>query len=919
MDILLHCHLLLASNPNILNDISNTGEIPQNAELSSYILNGESYKVINHIVDTKINSPDTKIDLSSCGDDIKQISDTIRNHLIDIFPSNDRSLDLPLLFAIALLQTFIQNNYTGPSAPLDDSFISKLFVTNEQFDAKTVNTQLVHCLTILGQPAYGLVDNPGFLVLSLLLLEHITKEPTLFGNNVDTEITLPNVSSTETPSLLAIAHWWRARALLTHLSIIPEPSGNHPAVASKILSSIDLVHAITKSLPQNVSESFKRQLYTIFYLENIKCSLTINTEHLCLPTLTKVQKLTNFQFVLTGARAKRTKFQQVTHAGLIILAKSSEDSYFDTNDQSTITPESFELNSDLLLEKPHFDSIGSEPLDEQIIKRQKLDENSGIENDKLLPIALRQEYIPTQLQELDPNNQPHLSNYDTLQLLLRLYTIKKTTPARDALVEEELASLLTRIIYQEGANNWTIFSRALWERSILETNKAKTVERGLLQMQSLVEELGLKIQTRLIPEAKDKESNSPLPRLKYIHQLPFIPRWELDASLAEKYMSMGILKSAVEIYERLHMYCETALCYAAVGQEAEAERILSDRIKSNTRDARALSILGDLRQDSTLWEKSWDIGRYVNAKNSLAKYYYNPPKDSGLTRDYDIVLKHLNDSLRQYSLNFNTWYFYGCVALECERMEVAAEAFSRCVALDDSHAMSWSNLSAAYVHQGKLKEAFSCLKRASASDSQKNWRIWENYMIVTAKLHEWNDVLLACKQLVQIKRDKSGEGSIDLPVVEKLVEILVSSNYDPEESNLSYFQRSCIEFVCITIPSVVTTSGRAWRLVARVELWRKRPWASLDCQEKAYRAVSHNPDLEINEKIWNETVVACEDLVAAYESLGEMEGKYGPGSLVCKDWKYKARSTIKSLMSKGKNTWEGSDGWERLLEIRKQI
>lgn len=919
MDILLHCHLLLASNPSVLNDIGDVGETPHNVELISHILNGEAYKVINHIVETKFNSLDTKIDLSSCGDDVKQTVDTINSQLKHLFFYNGYEIDLPLLFAIALLQTFIQNNYTGPSAPLDDSFISKMFVINEQINKNTVNSQLISCLTVLGQPAYELVDNPEFLVLSLLLLEQITMEPSLFDNNVDTEITLPNISPTETSSLLAIAHWWRARALLTHLSILPEPSGNHPAVASSILSSIDLVHAIVKSLPKNVNDFFKRQLYTVFYLENVKCSLTINTEHLCLPTLTKLQKLTDFQFVLTGARAKRTKFQQVSHAGLIILAKSSEDSYFDTNDQSAVAPESFELNSDLLLEKPHFESIGSEPLDEQIIKRQKLDENAGIENDKLLPIALRQEYIPTDLQNLDPNNQPHLSNYDTLQLLLRLYTIKQTTPARDPLVEEELAALLTRIIYQEGANNWTIFSRALWERSILETNKAKTVERGLLQMQSLVEELGLKIQTRLIPEAKDKESNSPLPRLKYIHQLPFIPRWELDASLAEKYMSMGILKSAVEIYERLHMYCETALCYAAVGQEAEAERVLSDRINKNSRDARALSILGDLRQDPTLWEKSWDIGRYVNAKNSLAKYYYNPPAESGLTRDYNVVLKHLNDSLRQYSLNFNTWYFYGCVALECEKMDVAAEAFSRCVALDDSHAMSWSNLSAAYVHQGKLKEAFSCLKRASTSDSQKNWRIWENYMIVAAKLNEWNDVLLACKQLVQIKRDRSGEGSIDLPVVEKLVEILVSSDYDPEESNLSYFQRSCIEFVCVTIPSVVTTSGRAWRLVARVELWRKRPWASLDCHEKAYRAVCHNPDLEIDEKIWNETVDACEDLVAAYESLGEMEGKYGPGSLVCKDWKYKARSTIKSLMSKGKNNWEGSDGWEKLLEIRKQL
>lgn len=98
-------------------------------------------------------------------------------------------------------------------------------------------------------------------------------------------------------------------------------------------------------------------------------------------------------------------------------------------------------------------------------------------------------------------------------------------------------------------------------------------------------------------------------RLSYIHQLPFIPRWQLDATLAEKYMSLGILKSAVEIYERLGMACETALCYAAVGDEKKAEEILLQRINENDSDARAYSILGDIKQDPSLWEK---VGRLEN-------------------------------------------------------------------------------------------------------------------------------------------------------------------------------------------------------------------------------------------------------------------------------------------------------------------
>lgn len=435
-------------------------------------------------------------------------------------------------------------------------------------------------------------------------------------------------------------------------------------------------------------------------------------------------------------------------------------------------------------------------------------------------------------------------------------------------------------------------------------------------MQSLVEELDLKIKSKLVPSSSEINVAS---RLSYIHQLPFIPRWQLDATLAEKYMSLGILKSAVEIYERLGMACETALCYAAVGDEKKAEEILLQRINENDSDARAYSILGDIKQDPSLWEKSWEIGKYVNAKNSLAKYYFNPPPKSGAQPNYSATLKHLNDSLRQYPLSFETWYFYGCVGLQCGKMQIAAEAFTRCVSLDPYHALSWSNLSAAYTKMDKLKEAYSCLKRAISCDAQKNWKIWENYMLVAVKLNEWEDVLTACKQLVSIRRDKSGEGSIDLPIIEKLVELLVTSEYPEEPQQLSYFQKSCTEFICNTLPQVITTSARCWRLVARVELWRKRPWAALECHEKAYRAISHNPDLEVEEKVWNDTVDACEDLVAAYESLGEMEGKYGPGSLVCKDWKYKCRSTIKALMSKGKGRWDDSPGWDRLVEARSQI
>lgn len=899
MDVLLHTHILLSSNNKFLGN-SGGGSDDVFFNHAQNILSGNSHRVVNDLLSS------VKFSWSTVTDEL-ELLELLQTGLRSSF-SDDNTL---LILAISLLQTFIQNNYTGPTSPLSSNDILSGFIDH----AEDLNKWSICLLSILGQPAYDLCDDPIYLVLSLVIFEQITQQPTLFllSNNL-----YPVEISIETSSLLAIAHWWRARALIVQLSLVPEPAGNQSLIASSIFSSANLPLAIIKDLPSNVVDELGKDLHTIYYLEAIKCSLATNTEHLCLQSLFKVKQLTNFQFVLTGARAKRTKFQQQSHSSLIILAKSSSQSS-NSNIDADISPETFNLDSDILLERPYFESIGNEPLDMQIIKKQKLDvEDCG--DDKLLPVAISQENIPALLKDLDPNDQPQLLDYDNIQLLLRLYVIKKTTPARNPLVEEELAALISRILYQQGNKNWTIFSRSLWERSILETNKAKTIERGLLQMQSLVEELGLKIRTKFIPQFSDDQCNSSYDRLRYIHQLPFIPRWELDVTLAEKYMSMGILRSAVEIYERLGMECEAALCYAAVGDEKQAKYILSKRIESNPKDARAYSILGDIMQDPSLWEKSWKIGRYVNAKNSLGRYYYKPPKTSGLNKNYLEALKHLNDSLKLYPLNFDTWYFYGCIGLESGKIELAAEAFSRCISLDSTHALAWSNLSAAYIEMNKLKEAYSCLKKAVGSDAQNNWRIWENYMIVSMKLNEWDDVLLACRRLVHIRKDKTGEGSIDIPVIEKLVEVLVSSDFPNDEiQRFTHYQLSCIDFVCNVLPNLITTSSRCWKIIAKVELWRKRPWAVLECHEKSYRALSHNPELEINENVWNDAVESCENLVAAYESLGELEGKHGAGDLVCKDWKYKARSTIRSLINRGKSSWEDSNGWTRLSVLREQF
>lgn len=829
------------------------------------------------------------------------------------------------LLAISALQLFIQGNFTGPQCSL-----STKQMWFPHAEASALQYDSVKLLNIEGKTAYDLMNEPLLLAFSLLIFESLLNLPhTLVQWSSSSSIEQITSQEVESFTALDVANspinaslvWWRARALQTHISVISEPSDILASATSALLQQ----EVVNSLVPAGESDlELQKHVQLIFLLECARNGIHAQTEHLSEPFLQKAAEVSQLQFILTGAKAKKTKFQTFHAASLLLLAKSAESNLYGPS--SNDAPESLELNSDLLLEKPEYESLESTP--EEVAsssKKIKLDDLSHLVNPhekRLFPISMHQNDIAAELLELDPNNQPTLTDLDNVQLLLRLTILKQTSPVGNAMVEEELGAVVNRIVYSATKGiNWGIFGRALWERSVLETNKARTVERGILQMTALVEEVGINIRSTVMPVAEDaSEASAVCSRLRFIHQLPMMAQWTMDAKLAQKYMSLGVLKSAIDIYERLQLVTEAALCYAAIDDEALAERLLVARIESHPDDARAISILGDIKQDPALWEKAWNVGRYAKAKASLSKYYYRPPPGSGLSKNLALALEHMHECLRSSPLSYENWFFYGCCGLEAENWELAAEAFTRCVSLDDTNSHAWSNLASALLRTDKTKQAFTALKRAlqQGEGANRSWRIYENYLLVAAKLGEWNDVLHATKELIAIRKESGGEVVIDIPVIERLVQILVEEPFS-EDARLTHFQKSCIDLVCNILPGVINSSARAWRVVSKVELWRGKPWAALECHEKAYRSTSQRPDLDSSEDVWNEAVESCVDLVSAYESLGEMPGKHGAGDVVCDKWRYKARTSVRSLMSKGKAVWEGSEGWQRLEDLKSDL
>lgn len=257
--------------------------------------------------------------------------------------------------------------------------------------------------------------------------------------------------------------------------------------------------------------------------------------------------------------------------------------------------------------------------------------------------------------------------------------------------------------------------------------------------------------------------------------------------------------------------------------------------------------------------------------------------------------------------------------------------------------------------QKHIQEAFVAFKRAAVL-KRDSYRIWQNLLNVAVRISPppYSDMIIAQTRLIDLLSNVEGEKCIDIPVLEGLVAHLIASYPHPEiqppESSINLtttedsllsttnqsilhntrnagFPRMLTDLVQNKITPLITTSARLWLLTAKLHLHLAHPLAALTAYEKAWRATLNSPSGSgwesggggegSNEKEkWTEIVNVTIDLADAYESLGERKRESGLGmgeALVCKEWKFKARSAVRAVMGRARDEWEGTEGWERLV------
>ncbi|KAF4871753.1 Essential for maintenance of the cell wall protein 1 [Colletotrichum siamense] len=953
-------------------------------------------------------------------------------------PSGSLSED-EIAVGLAALNAFLQSNVTGPVLENVER-VEKLFIealaaadpSAAEDTLKVLRRKSFKELEVDGVSPYPYIPNIELFALA----RHIFTAST----SPDDVVTLSDATRLSVP-------WTRLRINVWHFKLLSQPSlgpGSNFAKASQWIDVPTLAEQITAGLDgvrkQLLDEdvwatgesaaAWSREEKVQFLLEAANTHIMLGRDDKAREALKEATQLNSFAYALSGALGKRTKFQEKSTSQLVVLAKS--DVPEEVAGEEKTGPEAVALNDDTLLEEIQFskDATG-----------------------KHGELAASPSALPAALADLSPDAQPRLSPLDQI-ILLTEATLKDTFSPVDTLTSEEVLPYAVRVV-SDKPTNWQIYTQALLVRSRIEVHRSRTVERGVLQMQAVVDQVVVDTSeaprpkaedvadvdvpaiavtspdtttttaapqkpTSFFPAAKDTDTAPAHVRLQYIHALSSPPRWHLESELAYSWAGVGSLVSALEIFKRLRLWAEVALCLASSasaddedgrgsGGEQKARAIVRWRLfhKTGTPAAvehadpdteladgedvtylkpdafqgpervppppnapRLFCILGDLENDPAHWERAWDVSkhRFARAQKSLGEHWLQQ-------KDWTKALEAYQAATRCNRLSPELWGRLGDISLRMGNFADAAEAYGRAIGaagevVGGEDARTWSNLGSSlwsmYLEtvedlkqkmldekkadeddeeetevehaQSDVKDPATLLSQAlaaykrGAQIAQENWRIWDNVLTLASRMRPPAvlDMVLALRAIMRIRKT---EDALDDDVLRALLNEALLTKQKAEDDGHGVYtpprgtvERAVVALFEESVVPLITTRSELWGLIVKLRVWRREYAGAVDAAEKGWRAamgagagggltasaagtggVGEGRNWLVDKGAWGVVVERTDELVGVLENFGgEVEG-------VGSKWRGKARSAVRSVMSRGKESWEGSEEW-RVLE-----
>ncbi|CAG8551505.1 4055_t:CDS:2 [Racocetra fulgida] len=638
----------------------------------------------------------------------------------------------------------------------------------------------------------------------------------------------------------------------------------------------DYLQSLNDALPSLIPEEKTTEIYARFYLEYGIINHYYGHDSLAKEHFVKAQELSGFKWTLTGMLGKRTKFQTFDVSQLLIIANSQNDVKFKKENDS---------EDSVIKNVPNAISLDDDTLLEKIEVSETTDDSS----------------------ELNPKS--NLKIIDQCLLLAFCLNVKNTNPSH-GITTEQMVPFVSRVL--ENPNNWMVYTMALLLRSRLEKEKSRTVERSVLQLQALVDQFPLELSS-----AKE--------RLDYFYQILLPSKWEMEKELALQYLSLGVVRSALQIFERLEMWEDIINCYIILEKEFKAKEIILERLNVTPNSPKLYCLLGDVEKNPERWEHAWNISgnHYGRAMRSLGAYWF---KQKEYRKSIECYAKALNVN----PIFEKAWFVKGCAAMHVEEWDVAQQAFFRTISLDPENSEAWNNLASVFLKQGRKSDAFNAFQQG-LKQKYDSWRIWTNYMYTAVDIGEFAETIRAMQRVVDLRWEKEKESCIDLDVLEILVNAVTQGIQDANKNSASKLAPRLEHLLTVTITSRMTSHPQIWRLCAQFWFWKKEYEKALESHLKAYRCILHNPRLETSEDIFKQVATTALEVVEAYQNLGDLKISHNDkevssedskteisAAVVCKDWKYQAKSLLTSLIGKTRN-FEGTEMHDKLKETLKEL
>lgn len=961
---------------------------------------------------------------------------------------------------LAAFDAFLQANVTGPVLTRDQIDLAAPYLDSPEFDLG------IRSLDVDGVGVYPFIPHIDLFCLARHVIENAASESDWAAAQAQTGFRGP----------VSLA-WMKLRLYVWHYKLFIQPSLSSGSVFTKNVGMSEvpsLVEKIQEGLARvesdvlgeawevpDAASKFSSDDKVRFLVEKANVCIMLGQDVKAREALKLAAELNGFVYALSGALGKRTRFQDKSTSQLVVLANSSVETSKEGEEDEA--PQALPLNDDTLLEQIEFSKDGTE----------------GKHGEQNLPAT--ESTLPVQLRDIKADQQPQLSTLDQI-ILLTEATLKDAFSPADTLTSEEILPFAVRVI-NDKSTNWQVYTQALLVRSRIEMHHSRTVERGVLQMQAVIDQVLVDTAEKVTsshggyapagtentgvpaisvsvadedPKTKqDRESAAPVDekpksffpvgestesasadvRLQYIHALSSPPRWHLESELAYAWTGVGSLVSALEIFKRLKLWAEVALCLASSatldnedgsgrgggGEEkaraiirwrlfhrkdrdpAAADEELDENTEISTLKAedftgpertppqpnapRLFCILGDMESDSAVahYERAWEISknRYARAQKSLGEHYL-------ALKDWHKARDAYNLAVSVNRIAPELWNRLGDINLRLGLFGDAAEAFTRAIGSSNDtsggeDARTWSNLGSAlysmyleavgeskkaketddeteaptdgHKHEDDeeedeeprpstkrtpkdpamlLVQSMKAYKRG-ASIAGDNWRIWDNVITLATRMRPmpFFEIIQAVRSINRLRQteDALDDDILRLLLTEGVLSVEKKNDANPGgvyEPPRGSVERNVNEMMENEVAPLITSRSELWELVSRLRVWRRDFEGAIGASEKAWRAAvggatsgasSMGGGLTADsaksrseggggggnwledKEAWQVVVQRTDELVAVLENYGPQVESVG------EKWKGKARAAIRSVMGKGKENWEGSDGW----------